>query len=644
MKTIQWFRKFLAGTAVTTFLLAGCSSFSELESSAYSPTGPDKADWVIYWYLCGSDLESENGAATLDLEELQQAQLPDNVKVVIETGGSSVWDNDMVPHDRITRFIYDNEGFHEVESLPNANMGDAATLEDFLRFGQENFRAEHNAFIFWDHGGGSLGGVCVDENYEDTLSLNEIHQAFSHVFAQDTAQPAFDVVGFDACLMATIDNASNLHGFARYMVASEETEPGSGWDYTAWTGALGKDSSMDGRAFGKVLCDTYLAHCEAFDEGETATLSVVDLSKTPQLLTAYNEVGMEALTAAQSSPQSFFTNFARGAKKAENYGGNTREQGYLNMVDLGSFVQNNLALLPNSGNAFLQTLQEAVVYKVQGPYRKKGMGLSGYYSYDGDLENLEVFQNIEAASPVYKRLYARLLGSSYGDLPVQPLNFDIASLEDVPVHLGEDGYARVQLTPEAVDGVSEVRFQLVYFDLEDELIISMGSDSNLDADWEQGIFTDNFTGEWPCLNGNLVYMEIVESGEDYNLYSIPINLNGVDCNLQAVYDFSRGEYRILGARRENENGISDRNLLQLKVGDKVATRHYACGIEPEDEFEEFQMDAFTLDSPPVLRDELMGDGQFGYMFEFVDPRNESAGSEMIIFEVKNDEIFLYDSL
>ncbi|MBQ5758777.1 MAG: hypothetical protein IIV92_01465 [Schwartzia sp.] len=45
--------------------------------------------WVVYWYLCGSDLESNYGAASLDLQELSQVNLPPNVKFVIETGGSN---------------------------------------------------------------------------------------------------------------------------------------------------------------------------------------------------------------------------------------------------------------------------------------------------------------------------------------------------------------------------------------------------------------------------------------------------------------------------------------------------------------------------------------------------------------------------
>ena len=45
----------------------------------------------------------------------------------------------------------------------------------------------------------------------------------------------FDFVGFDACLMATYEMAAHMASYADYMVASEELEPGIGWNYQGWS-------------------------------------------------------------------------------------------------------------------------------------------------------------------------------------------------------------------------------------------------------------------------------------------------------------------------------------------------------------------------------------------------------------------------
>ena len=61
------------------------------------------------------------------------------------------------------------------------------------------------------------------------------------------------------------------------------------------------------------------------------------------------------------------------------------------------------------------------------------------------------------------------------------------------------------------------------------------------------MFYDNFRGVWGALDGNLVYMELSFDGEDYNLYSVPILLNGEAYNLQVAYEFDTEEWSILGA-------------------------------------------------------------------------------------------------
>lgn len=65
----------------------------------------EPGSWAIYWYLCGSDLESGGGFASNDLAELMEVTLPENVNVVIETGGSSEWHNDFVDASKLQRYV-----------------------------------------------------------------------------------------------------------------------------------------------------------------------------------------------------------------------------------------------------------------------------------------------------------------------------------------------------------------------------------------------------------------------------------------------------------------------------------------------------------------------------------------------------------
>lgn len=58
--------------------------------------------------------------------------------------------------------------------------------------------------------------------------------------------------------MASIDVANIVYGFARYMVASEDLEPGNGWQYTAMLEALAHEPDMEAAKLGRIICDTYL--------------------------------------------------------------------------------------------------------------------------------------------------------------------------------------------------------------------------------------------------------------------------------------------------------------------------------------------------------------------------------------------------
>ena len=638
--------------------------------------------WLIYWYLCGTDLESNYGAASSDFGELVQNKLPPNVKVLVQTGGTVEWQNEVVPDGQVARFLYDSEDLKLLETLPDADMGSERTLEDFLRYGKENFQADHRVFVFWDHGGGSVVGICYDERTGHFLSLNDLNQAFGAVFEASAENPPFEIIGFDACLMATYDTAKSLQGFAKFMVGSEEVEPGNGWKYDGWVGALANNPAMGGASLGKAICDSYMQGCQEYDTDDSATLSLIDMSKIPELTVAYEYFGLEAIKNARQDPRGFFSTFGRGAKRAENYGGNTRSSGFTNMVDLGDLARQSKSILPTTSTDLINAIDTAVVYKVQGDYRQKGSGLSGFYSYDGTEENLVGYLNVDSAPISQKILYYYLI---YGEIPDEALQiindgsfekalseakaqiaaskpaplfeepaeisatppaqrqnlFNVASLEDLPVDIDENGNAFVKLTQEQMDILSSVHCQLIYISVEDDIMLFLGSDANIDADWDKGIFKDNFQGLWPCLDGHLVYMEIVAEDDDYNLYNVPIKLNGVECNLQVVYNYKDEKYHILGARKGIEdNGMSDRELIKLKAGDQITTIHYGTLISSEsDDLTPVDVDTFTINSAnPKFEDEDMGDGLFGYCFEFVSPTDDSSLSKLVQFEVKNGEI------
>ena len=448
--------------------------------------------------------------------------------------------------------------------------------------------------------------------------------------------------------MATVDVAYTFSDIAKYLVASEETEPANGWYYSQWVGALAEDPSMGGAQLGEIICDAYMAGCEAVGTQDNTTLSVTDLSKVGTLLSAYETFGAEALSAACTDP-AFFSQFARAAQRSENYGGNTKEQGYTNMVDLGHMARQSTGLLQTAGDV-LNALEDCVLYRVSGPYRAESTGLSCYYSYNGDLNDLYGYTNV-GAGQAFKYFYSYELtgqlddagmeyisGMNYEELP-QIQSLAAMGWDGMPLQVDEDGVSHLTLGPEADSILAGIGFSLYYFDEENDIMLLLGTDNDMNADWENGVFSDNFRGVWGGIDGHMVYMELCFEGEDYNLYSVPVLLNGEPYNLQVAYDFTTEEWSILGARQGiGEAGMSDKELRLLQPGDALTTIWYLSSYSGEDGLEAYAVEELTVTADTSFAEMELPDGRYGMVFEMRDAMDNYAYSDSVFFLCEDGKI------
>ncbi len=637
----------LLGLLIALLALSGCSGggsgyLSSDDVADKKPSG-EASEWAIYWYCCGSDLESEGGAATVDIEEMLASTGSNDVTVVIQTGGAASWDNDVVDPSKIERYEYRDGTLSRVDSQPAASMGETGTLTSFLKFCETNYPATHKMLNFWNHGGGSVYGVCFDENYDnDSLTLAELTQGLDSVYGN--ASQKLDLVGFDACLMATVDTANALKNSAKYMVASEELEPGNGWSYADWLSSLMADPSMDGAALGKVICDAYVTGCEEYETADDITLSVTDLSKVQPLVAAVDAMGNAILSKAASNTN-VCGEFARSATKSENYGGNNDEDGYTNMVDLGDLMKNNGDLLGASDDAVQSALSDAVVYKVNGPYRSKSTGLATYYSYNGDTEDLSSYAQI-SANPTYTKFVQYSLGEDVtADVAATTGNAEVQQVQgfnqSLNMTLDNDGYLNLNLDPASLDSVMSVTFSLSYMDEANNEMVFIGTDNDIDANWDTGVFKDNFRGVWGSMNGQLCYMELSYEGDDYNNYAVPILYNGEERNLNVAYDFNEETFKILGVSSgiDESTGMSSRDSKKLEDGDEIIFLMDAMSLEEgKDDIYTYKSDAITYKKGMKFEEMDLADGDYAYYFTVTDTTGKSVDSDFAYFTVNQGDI------
>lgn len=324
-------------------------------------------------YITGSDLESLGGAATGDITEMLHSGVDtEKVNVILCAGGSKLWQIGF-PNDAVSVYRLDRRRLRPLTTLGKVSMGAPETLTAFMNYAAENYPAERYALILWDHGGGPMNGVCFDELFtqgkgHDSLDLNELRAALeASPFSQ--ARP-LEWIGFDACLMSSVETAYACAPYARYMVASQETEPGTGWDYGFLRGA-GED--LSGEAIGERIIASYGAAGDA--PGLMLTLSCVDLSAIGEVEAAMD--GLFSSLDGMLGPDRF-SEISNARRDAKSFGRASTGSEY-DLVDLYSLSEQYAQVQPERVAAVQAALDRAVVRNFGN--QPNSHGLSVYYPY-----------------------------------------------------------------------------------------------------------------------------------------------------------------------------------------------------------------------------------------------------------------------
>lgn len=267
-----------------------------------------KDDHTVLIYMCGADLESENQLATGDIQEiLKVSGQPDDVNIVIETGGASSWASTYgISSTKLERYHVANKSLVRDDQLTYASMGLTSTLQSFIEYGLNNYPAERTGLVFWNHGGG-MRGVCYDEKKnDDVLKNSEIRSAVSGALSNcGMSGQKLEWVGYDACLMAVQDIAITNAEYFNYMIASEESEAGYGWDYDTWVDDL--YSKKTTTTILKAIVDGFISdNGGASSSSGDQTLSYMNLSYASAYKTAWENLASQLNSVVTSSNKSSF--------------------------------------------------------------------------------------------------------------------------------------------------------------------------------------------------------------------------------------------------------------------------------------------------------------------------------------------------
>ena len=337
--------------------------------------GGQKDTVTLMVYMCGTDLESQNGMGTADIKEMLNADLGDRVNLLIYTGGCSRWRNNVVSSQYNQIYLVKGGQLSRLENnMGTASMTNPSTLSGFIQYGAKNYPANRMMLILWDHGGGSVSGYGYDEKYgrNQSMSLAGLNTALKDGGVK------FDFIGFDACLMGTVENGIMLSQYADYMIGSEETEPGVGWYYTNWLNKLGKNPGMSTIEIGKTIADDFVEVCAQQCRGQATTLSVVDLAELEATVPA--ELKSFSIDTADMIKNKEYKAVSTARVNTREFAQSSR----IDQIDLVHFAKN---IGSEEGKKLAEALQGAVKYNRTGGGIRNAYGLSIYFPYkrSGDV-------------------------------------------------------------------------------------------------------------------------------------------------------------------------------------------------------------------------------------------------------------------
>lgn len=493
--------------------------------SEYPALAP-KAYCTVLVYMDGSDLESDYGAATEDLKEMEQAvedagMASDTLQIVVEAGGATAWQYDAMKDKEYGRFCLTKEGVGREQELEARNMGSADTLADFINYGIQSYPAEHYGLVLWNHGAGQIEGFGSDSNFESaSLPLAEIKQAME---ASAMKQP-FDFVSLDACLMGNLELVSVLQEKTDYLIASEELEPQNGYDY-GWLETVAKEREDEsgplGRAVGEVMLSSYGS---SYAENEyKLTLSLIDMGAYDEFHEIFHQVLANTL---EHTNEGFYDELGQMRRELQGFG-NRQEGMAAEIVDVMDLAD---AMGKLGGNETLcrqlwQKFQELVPEKITKGYQEEPSGLSIYLpsgANDWLQDDMAVYDGI-----AFCELYQEFL-HGYRDYLVRENKMEWRSPSR------EKNAIRLDIEPDQIEKIAGA-YLTVFCKSEEGEAYLLSTDSDVAIN-RNGFLKATPEDTYWGMKGQVLCLIERTNTDQYTEYCAPVLYNDELCTIQIGFD------------------------------------------------------------------------------------------------------------
>ena len=217
-------------------------------------------DWNFIVYIASNN--DLNRFVKKNIEQMMHIGSTQNINILVQT--------DVYRKKEVSRYFVEKNKLVLADTQNNGLQSTSGTPESLFscaKWGITNYPAKHHAIVLWNHGSGiedpsiwgklwetypseiftrnsktglldlnkkSLKdrGIAFNEIFETYLTNQDLKNSLAKISKELLGGKKIDILAMDACNMAMLEVGSQIKDSANIMVASEEYEPGSGWDYS----------------------------------------------------------------------------------------------------------------------------------------------------------------------------------------------------------------------------------------------------------------------------------------------------------------------------------------------------------------------------------------------------------------------------
>ena len=377
----------------------------------------DESEWTILLYMNGkNNLEKDALNSFVQMADVSNGN--PKINLVVEMGRPTPSHDPRFGHwSGVKRFFIrplsqpvEGEALMDVgKSGGNTDMGSPQTFSDFITWGLRQYPAKKTLLIIWNHGQGwrielAASNRAITADFESAINSHSLpafldshgelpivggYRSVSYdgdtgnmLYNHDVEtilrkmQRPLDILGFDTCLMAMMENAYAFKDVAKLMIGSEEIEPDPGWDYRRAFKPLFDNPQIDKFTLAKALVKAY---ADTYDDKANVTLSAVNLDATVTLTSALDSFVLQILPKIAIEAKAI-----RAARSlCSEYGGGIPTTPFVDLAHFLGTYQNTTTdgALKRSAEKIQRIIDSSVIADYASQTRKDRYGSTGLSIY-----------------------------------------------------------------------------------------------------------------------------------------------------------------------------------------------------------------------------------------------------------------------